>query len=284
MTALLKFYDASSPPVPPPEGFDGVCFYGGGDTPHVWTPAEVEAQPARYRLPVFVRSDPDEADAASDVVAFLAYLEWVGAPRGCLVALDSETSIDPAYVAAFVDGMQRGGYVTEDYGSQSTVAGNHARLVWGADWDGKPELAPGDVMTQYWALASIDEDVALASLPFWDTQAPPPAPADPWKEDDMPTAFVPGQREVWPVWADASAARESGAYSNVSLVLAGDTGAEFSVTWYFNGGHGEGETYSLESSATTMANPRSLDGVSTVAIKRTDSNTALAASAVLNRW
>ena len=57
MTGTLRFYDAAYPPAKPPAA-DGVCIYIGGDTPHVWTLAEIEAQPARYRLPIFVRSNP----------------------------------------------------------------------------------------------------------------------------------------------------------------------------------------------------------------------------------
>src|SRR6266498_2611689 len=53
--ALRRMFDAAYPPTSPPN-WEAVAFYLGGNTPHVWTDSEIERQPARWRLPIFVRS------------------------------------------------------------------------------------------------------------------------------------------------------------------------------------------------------------------------------------
>lgn len=168
----LLFRDSAYPVDPIPTGFDGVQFYIGGDTPHVWTPAEVNAQPERYRLPTFTRSNPDVSLAAGDVVAALAQLKAIGAPKHTLVCLDSETSINPNYVAEFFYGMANGSYPVIDYGSASTVFGNQIPDGYydAAQWTGQAHIVPGSQMTQWEALNVIDESTALSTLPFWDTQ------------------------------------------------------------------------------------------------------------------
>lgn len=173
----LTFYDAAYPPASPP-ATDGVAFYIGGDTPHVWTRAEVDAQPARYRLPIFVRSHPAQASAADDVAAAVAQLAHIGAPRGCLVAWDSETSADPAYIHAVYDLLTRAGYKLIDYGSQSTLFGNNCPngYYWGADWTAEPHIAGRERGTQYAPGSQWDLDLFTPGLPFWDTHAPAPVP------------------------------------------------------------------------------------------------------------
>lgn len=170
----LKFYDAAYPPSPPPGGFDGVAFYIGGDTPHVWTLAEIEEQDVRFRLPIFTRSNPTQAEATTDVADAVAQLKVISAPKGCLVAWDSETSVDPNYMAEVFYGLASAGYKLIDYGSQSTVFGNQNPdgYYWGGDWTDVTHISPGDQMTQWESLNSYDESTALATLPFWDTQKP----------------------------------------------------------------------------------------------------------------
>lgn len=179
----LSFYDAADPPADPP-ATDGVCIYIGGDTPHIWTMAEINAQRARYRLPVWVRSDPAVASVAADVARAVAQLKAIGAPAGCLVALDSETAADPGYVKTFYGLLHLAGYPLIDYGSQDTVFGNENPdgYYWGADWTGTPHIASGDQMTQYVSFTGYDESLAKPTLPFWDT-APDTAP--PWQENAM---------------------------------------------------------------------------------------------------
>lgn len=175
MATDLKFYDAAFKPDPEPSGFDGVAFYIGGDTPNVWTRAEVESTGERFRLPIFVRSDPAQANPSKDASSAEAQLNVLGAPKGILVALDSETSVDANYVAQFYYNMRNAGFPVIDYGSVSSVFGNNIPdgYYWGAHWTNRPHLDPGTDMTQWEALGAYDESLAIPTLPFWDTHATP---------------------------------------------------------------------------------------------------------------
>jgi hypothetical protein len=184
---LLTFYDSAWPPASPPT-VDGVCAYIGGDTPHVWTLAEVQRQRARYRLPVWVRSDPAAASWQADSAGAIAALHRVGCPRGSLVALDVEIAVDAAYVRSFSRTLATGGYPVILYGSDSTVFQNHIpdRLYFAADWTGAPHMAAGAQMTQYVNFRAWDLDLALSTLPFWDTRPTAPQPTLPnWQETMM---------------------------------------------------------------------------------------------------
>ncbi len=174
MTGTLTFYDAAYPP-PHPPGTDGVCGYIGGDTPHVWTAEDWRSQTARYRLPIFVRSNPPGPGAEADVGAAVAQLKAIGAPEGALVAWDMETAADAAYISGVYVRLIAAGYRLIVYGTQSDVMGNQAPdgLYWGADWTDTPHLHSGDQMTQYVSFAAYDESLAQASLPFWDTRPAP---------------------------------------------------------------------------------------------------------------
>lgn len=183
----LMFYDAAYPPPSEPPGMDGVAFYIGGDTPHVWTAAEIGATCVRYRLPIYVRSDPSRASAQNDASTALMQLRAIGAPRGCLVAWDTEVAADPGYMRAIFELIVGGGgYALIDYGSQSALFANELPVggyYWGADWTGGPHVVPGDQMTQFAAVTNYDESEAHASLPFWDTRPTTPAPTS------TPTAY-----------------------------------------------------------------------------------------------
>jgi hypothetical protein len=185
LTGTLTFYDAAWPPARAPQTA-GVCIYIGGDTPHVWTAAEIHAQTARYRLPVFVRSNPPGPGASADVVAAVRQLQAIGAPKGTLVAWDMETAADSAYIASVFRDLSSFGYQLIVYGSESAVLGNHNPdgLYWGADWTGTPHFAAHNVMTQYVSFSGYDEDLAEASLPFWDTHPAAP-PVTTWQEAMM---------------------------------------------------------------------------------------------------
>jgi peptidoglycan hydrolase-like protein with peptidoglycan-binding domain len=178
----LKFIDAAFPGSYP--AADGFCFYAGGDTPHVWSTAEVAALKSKYRflLPIYVRSNPPGPGAAADVAKAVSQLRLYGVPQGSLVAWDMETAADAAYTAAVYGLLSGAGYKMIDYGSQSFVTGNRIPdgYYWGAQWTGVSHFAPGDEMTQYASFAAYDESLAQAVLPFWDTRpAPPPPPPSP---------------------------------------------------------------------------------------------------------
>lgn len=183
----LKFGDSAYPPSPYPTGLDGWAFYIGGDTPHVWTPQEVSVIPTRYRLPIFTRDNPQSHSAITDVTAAVSKLTEIGAPKGILVAWDSETSVDPAYIQLVYGYLYAAGYTLLDYGSLSTVFGNKNPdgYYWAAHWTNLPHDEPGAVMTQWTAKGAYDESNAQATLPFWDTQPPtviPPLPTTTWQQ------------------------------------------------------------------------------------------------------
>lgn len=176
---IRRMYDAAYPPASPPRT-DAVAFYIGGDTPHVWTAAEIARQTARYRLPIYVRSNPGSHNPHSDAAAALRWLAQHGAPRGCAVALDLETAVDGPYVRAFDADIKAGGYVTVAYGSLSTIFNNPRTSggYWVANPTGTPHIHPGSVATQWafdsqlghpWDLSDVTD-----SVPLWDTHAPTP--------------------------------------------------------------------------------------------------------------
>jgi peptidoglycan hydrolase-like protein with peptidoglycan-binding domain len=178
--ALLNFYDSAYPPSPQPKGMDGVCGYIGGDTPHTWSVADWDSQKVKYRLPVYVRSNPPGPGAMTDVDAAVAQLKIIGAPHGTLVAWDMETAADASYITAVYEGLKAAGYTLIVYGSQSSVLGNKNPdgLYWGADWTNVPHLAVDNQVTQWASFNAYDVDVAEATLPFWNTS--PPTPPNPY--------------------------------------------------------------------------------------------------------
>lgn len=172
---MRRMYDASTPP-PNPPGWEVVAGYIGGDTPHVWTPAEWNAQPARWRLPIWVQSDPTMNDGPQCVAA----LHQLGVPTGVAVALDLETSSGSPYVAQFIRTLHDAGYKVLVYGSLSTVRGNPAGDgYWIAHYTFASHLEPGSVATQYADGTAYDSNLILDWVPLWDTHAP-------MGDDDMP--------------------------------------------------------------------------------------------------
>jgi hypothetical protein len=188
-TGTLKFVDASTPGSIKSGPYDGVCYYLGGDTPHVWTKPELDARPERYRLGIWVRSDPiGVAQAMTDAVHCLAQLAFMGQPKGTLVCIDMETAEDPTYVAAFSANILSGGYKLIAYGTQDDVFGNDNPdgLYFGAAWTGVSHIASGDQMTQYVSFTGYDVDLAEATLPLWDMKPTVLKPIQPvYTEDSM---------------------------------------------------------------------------------------------------
>lgn len=183
----LTFYDAVTPPIPAPKT-DGVAFYVGGDTPHIWTYAEVIRQRARYRLPIYVRSNPAFASPIHDVSDAVRELQYLGAPEGCLVAWDSETSADPGYMLGVFQHLQLAGYTLIDYGSQSSLFGNDVPpggYYWGADWTNRAKIIAGDAGTQYFSGRKYDLSVFRPGLPLWDTKTGGTAKTINWQEEMM---------------------------------------------------------------------------------------------------
>ena len=173
--AVLTGYDAAYPPSPPP-ATDVVCFYGGGDTPHVWTAAEIAVQPARYRLPIFVRSNPAQANATADASAFFNWLRSVGCPLGSCTVLDIETAIDVGYVSKFTAILRFIGYKVLLYGSASTLFANPRCDGYFVALPGSTAIPPNCVGVQYGqgGGGAWDLDWFLPTLHLWDTHPAPP--------------------------------------------------------------------------------------------------------------
>jgi len=173
---MLKFIDAISLANAQKAGHaDGTAFYlAGGNAFRAWPLSEVHGIGTRYRLPIFVRSNPDLAGLPGDIEMTLHGLGLVGAPRGTLVCLDSETSVDPTYVKGYWAGIHAAGYKLIDYGSQSVVFGNRNPdgYYWGAEWTGEPHIHRGDGATQFISLANFDVSEFGSLLPLWDTARP----------------------------------------------------------------------------------------------------------------
>lgn len=175
----MSGYDAAYPPAHPPN--DAVVMgYIGGNTPHVWSLAEWNGQPARYRIPIWTRSNPGSANPATDAANALAKLRQLGAPPGCLVVLDYETAVNAGYLRAFDAAMLAGGHPVCVYGSASTLFGNPKPSggYFAAQWTGSPHMYPGAVITQYGDVGAWDNDVVSTGLPLWDTATSSTAGAD----------------------------------------------------------------------------------------------------------
>lgn len=178
-------YDASAPPAVAPAGMDAVAFYIGGDTPHVWTDAELARQGVRYRLPIWVRSNPvGLAEGTAEANQAVNWMRSHNQPKGTLVALDYETAVDDTYLAAFDRVVVSAGYLTTLYGSRSSVRQNTPRPsggYWDADWTFTPHLDPGSEETQYSDKGPDGTDLSLVAdnAPLWDTHPTPTPPPPP---------------------------------------------------------------------------------------------------------
>jgi hypothetical protein len=181
---------------------DIVAFYIGGDTPHVWTDAEIHATYGRnrYRLPIFVRSNPaGMGEGHLEGGEAVAWMMRHHMPRGTTVALDYEAAIDDPYLEAFDAVVTNAGYKTMLYGSESTVLSNHKPSggYWVALWNNNPNLPNGWAAHQYASDQmlgkSYDLSVVADWVPLWDMNGgptPPPPPNDQWTEslvNNLPT-------------------------------------------------------------------------------------------------
>lgn len=172
-------YDAAYPPGHPP-AWPVVAGYLGGNTPHVWKLAEWQHQPARFRLPIWVRSNPEAVDDAHDAAAAVAAAKALGVPHGSTIALDFETAVNAPYVKTFDETLKAHGYRVMLYGSASSVRHNPEPSggYWVANWTGHPfmDTGAGAAATQWTNGTAYDSSLILTSVPLWDTRPPKPTP------------------------------------------------------------------------------------------------------------
>lgn len=168
-------YDASIPPQNPPH-WHVAAGYIGGDTPHVWTAAEWDAQWSPRRLPIFVHTGADTgADAEGDAKAILAQLGKLRVPRGCSVAVDTEEGIYGDYLTVLSQRLWAERYSLINYGSLAFVVKNATTHGgrWAADWTGSIGMVPGDdIVATQWISASqlgtvYDASVIDGNVPLW---------------------------------------------------------------------------------------------------------------------
>ena len=181
MANLIMFDASSGIPTGLPAGLDGVCPYGGGDTPHVWTLAQIQAAPGPYRLPIFVRSNAG-ASASADAASFVSWLKSMGCPNGVCTVLDLETLVDPTYVSAYGAAMHEASFYVLPYGSVSTLFSNPALDgYFASDPTGTEHYYPNTVATQWAYDGSFDLDIISGNLELWNIQTgkadPPDTPA-----------------------------------------------------------------------------------------------------------
>lgn len=195
-----RMYDAD---VPPPDPHLEVCaFYIGGDTPHVWTDAEIRAQSARWRLPIYVCDNPAQRNATADANQAVAWMRSRKVPAGSALALDYETAVNGAYVAEFDRVVRAAGWTLMLYGSLSSVTRNPRPSAgyWTASWTGEPHMDAAGAATQYASDTQLgvgyDLSVVSDALVLWDTQTPVPDPVRDWR-NDMHIDLTPGDVRVF---------------------------------------------------------------------------------------
>lgn len=167
------------------KSFDVAAGYIGysGATPHVWSKADWDSQPCRFRLPIFVPSWWAGLgwDTVRDVNAVKSALSFLGVPSGSTIGLDMETQVQPSYVSILITQLNAVGYGVLVYGSKSYVYQNplpngSRSGYWPADWNGIPHMASGVNVwaTQYGSVSSNGADYDLnqisETVPLWDTQ------------------------------------------------------------------------------------------------------------------
>jgi hypothetical protein len=129
---------------------DAFGFYIGGNTPHVWTPQQIDRQTAKYRLPIWTYGKISGANGGyCEGAQALLIMQAMKAQHGCFIAIDMETAVDVDYVHAFDEVLASGSFITTAYGSLDSVKQNpYLELgYWGADWTGAAHSDP-----QCWAV------------------------------------------------------------------------------------------------------------------------------------
>lgn len=172
--SLYSMFDAS---VPPPSAYPGaaaVAGYIGGNTPHVWTPAEWQRFANLRQFPIWVGYlEADPVGHATDAAAAMERLGWARnqANRRAVIA-DFETEVDVAWLDAFGQTIWNAGYETLVYGSESTIVDNPVKEGrWIALYNSDPNIptVPGAIGHQYkanvpWGGTQVDLSVITDTM------------------------------------------------------------------------------------------------------------------------
>jgi lysozyme len=179
-------------------------------------------------------------------------------------------------------------------------AGNCAGLGAWPLWIADPSAAPGQprvphpwahwAIHQYSISGGLDRDITACASRDEMTAAfakakpdPPPPPPPPAEDKDMIFPLPTNAKAVFAPWADA-AGKPGTPYKNASLVLAGETGAQVTVT-IWRGAEKFPKAHDLKSGVAVDGGPaHGWGGVTMVTLARTDGDLGATASGVLTRW
>lgn len=271
---VVRVLDASTPSAGLPPR-DVTAFYIGGDTPHVWSPAEIALYAPAGKLPIWVRSNPNgAAQGAHEGELVRRWLEGRGAPYGCLVALDLETAIDRGYVDAFNIAVHP--YACLKYGSDSTIWQNPETSggTWLADPTGTPHQDARAVLTQYAFHNAYDMSLGTddPNHPYWGRTVAPIGVGTDNPEEPKMVIIKPGEEGV-PVSFPGGSAKGIGAVSDFTLTMQGPPILRIAVH-SISKGYSQIELRTLDEHVKTTLGFHETD-VDWISISREDTGTAL---------
>lgn len=173
---MRQMWDAIVPNAGPSSWPIAAGYIPGGDAYRGWTDKDWASEKARFRLPIWVRSNPTTAvEGINEAHAAAAWAIKHGQPKGTCIALDLETAVDPAYVRAFNTALFQSGYLAMAYGSLSTIFGNPTTHggFWVAHYTGQPHMESGAMATQYANYGAYDASLVNDNVSLWDTTTHP---------------------------------------------------------------------------------------------------------------
>jgi len=149
MTGLGRVFDAAYPPSAPPAGAVGVLGYiGGALALNTWTSAQWQPFARLAQFPCYVPDlNADAVTQATDACNRAGALGWQARnPLTRVIIFDLETSIDAAWFTSVQRQVGSLGYQAVAYGSLPGVEQNKAAVIWGADYNGVPQLEEGQAV------------------------------------------------------------------------------------------------------------------------------------------
>lgn len=176
--ALIRSFDASSPPSRPVPGCGAVLGYIGGRTPHVWTAAEWNAASSGgqlYQAPIWVADlGQSPAGSARDAAAVATARGWTPhhEPVWRAIIADMEAQLDEPWLAAFGNQLQAEGFLCFPYMSQVALPSDPpGYTVWLATFDELAEVPPiHDVIANQYK-PNVPFDGTAVDLSVWSPAA-----------------------------------------------------------------------------------------------------------------
>src|ERR1700722_4237436 len=144
---LKRCFDAASPPVSAPPGYEAVLGYIGGPlAEHKWELRDWRQFPHLRQFPCYVPDlAQDPYDQAVEAVKLAAELGWNADGDRAIIG-DLETEVDRSWWKVFAGTITERKFVPVCYGSLSTVLLNAAERIWAADWDHERVIPSGQAI------------------------------------------------------------------------------------------------------------------------------------------